>query len=133
MRSVAGWLAAAAIVAAAPCWSEEATSNNLQDVFQRLLENPSDVTLNFRYAELAIQQNRLRSALAAYERILATDPSNAEAKAGIRRINQLLEPEFTAVTLTLGGQYETNPRLAGTGRQAGDDASLTPQAEIVDE
>lgn len=133
MRIVGGWLVGCLIAIAAPCWGQEASPEALQAVFQRLLENPSDVALNFRYAELALQQNRLRSALAAYERVLATDPNNEEAKAGVRRIQQLLEPEFTSVTVTLGGQYESNPRLAGAGRPAGDAAALIPQAEVVDE
>jgi len=133
MLNRTGWFLAALMCFATPGWCQEAAPDEMQRIFQRLLENPSDPTLNFRYAELAITQNRVRSALAAYERILAGDPNNEQAKAGIRRIRQMLAPEFTAVTLSLGGQYETNPRLAGSGRAGGGDFSLAPQAEIVDE
>lgn len=116
-----------------PCWSQQPPSSELQRLFERLLQNPSDIELNFRYAELAIEQDRLRSALAAYERILATDPENAEAKAGIERIRRLLRPEFTDATVIVGGQYESNPRRAGKGVPGGDDVLAVTQADVIDE
>lgn len=117
----------------APCWAQSNAEAEINDVFQRLLENPSDVDLNFRYADLAIAQDRLRHALAAYERILATDPENRAAQDGLRRIKQLLKPQFTALTLRLGGQWESNPRLEQSRQQARDDVSALPYVELVDE
>ena len=127
------WLAIGLAAFSVPCWSQQPPASELQQLFQRLLQNPSDIQLNFRYAELAMEQDRLRNALAAYERILATDPENAEAKEGIERIRRLLRPEFTDATVILGGEYATNPRLAGQGEPGGDDVLALIQASVIDE
>lgn len=132
-RRLSAWLAIGLAVISTPCWSQQAPPAELQQLFQHLLQNPSDVGLNFRYAELAIEQDRLRSALAAYERILATDPENAAAKEGIDRIRRLLRPEFTDAIVIVGGQYETNPLLAGKGVPGGDDVLATTQGQVIDE
>lgn len=132
-RRLLAWLAIGLAAFSAPCWGQQPPPGELQQLFQRLLQNPSDIPLNFRYAELAIEQDRLRSALAAYERILATDPENAEAKEGIERIRRLLRPEFTDATVIVGGQYETNPRRSGKGVPGGDDVLAVTQASVVDE
>ncbi len=132
-RRLLAWLAIGLAACSTPCWSQQPPSSEFQQLFQRLLLNPSDVGLNFRYAELAIEQDRLRSALAAYERIMATDPENAEAKEGIERIRRLLRPEFTDATVIVGGQYETNPLLAGKGEPGGDDVLATTQGQVIDE
>lgn len=81
----------------------------LRRVFEQILQDPGNPGLNLRYARLAIERGEIRKALAAYERILAQDPNNEAAKAGIRRIQRELEPSVTRVTLLLGGQYESNP------------------------
>src|SRR6185436_16825386 len=63
---------------------------------------------------LAIERGEIRKALAAYERILAQDPNNEDAKAGIRHIQRELEPSVTRVTLLAGAQFDSNPhRLQG--------------------
>lgn len=82
----------------------------LRRVFEQILQDPGNPGLNLRYARLAVERGEIRKALAAYERILAQDPNNEAAKAGIRRIQLELEPSATRVTLLLGGQYESNPR-----------------------
>src|SRR5688572_4814547 len=88
----------------------------LRRIFEQILQDPGNPGLNLRYARLATERGDIRKALAAYERILAQDPTNEEAKAGIRRIQRELEPSITRVTLQLGGQYESNPRrLTGKG------------------
>jgi hypothetical protein len=82
----------------------------MRQVFEQILQDPGNPGLNLRYARLAINRGEIRKALAAYERILAQDPNNEQAKAGIRRIQRELEPSVTKVTLLLGGQYESNAR-----------------------
>jgi hypothetical protein len=133
LRPLLTWLVIGLAAYSTPCWSQQPAPGELQQLFQRLLQNPSDIELNFRYAELAIEQDRLRSALAAYERILATDPENAEAKEGIERIRRLLRPEFTDATVIVGGQYETNPLRAGRGVPGGDDVLAVTQGQVIDE
>ncbi len=82
----------------------------LRRVFEQILQDPGNPGLNLRYARLAVERGEIRKALAAYERILAQDPNNEAAKAGIRRVQRELEPSDTRVTMLLGGQYESNPR-----------------------
>ena len=60
----------------------------LRRVFEQILQDPGNPGLNFRYARLATDKGDIRKALAAYERILAQDPNNEEAKAAIRRIQR---------------------------------------------
>ncbi len=83
-------------------------AEDIESVFQRLLQNPSDVELNLLYARLAEERGELRKALATYERILLQDPENATALAEARRIGRLLEPSRTEFVALLGFQYETN-------------------------
>lgn len=118
MRSSAcGWrliyfgsvLAIAATGAIAPQRARAQDDTELRRVFEQILQDPGNPGLNLRYARLAVERGEIRKALAAYERILAQDPNNEEAKAGIRRIQRELEPSVTRVTLLLGGQYESNP------------------------
>jgi hypothetical protein len=105
----------------------------LRRVFEQILQDPGNPGLNLRYARLAIERGDIRKALAAYERILAQDPNNEEAKAGIRRIQRELEPSLTRVTLLLGGQYESNPhRLPGHDSNRYDGA-LFARVQAVDE
>lgn len=82
----------------------------LRRVFEQILQSPNDLNLNFRYARLVLERGELRKALAAYERILFVDPDNEEAKAGVRRIQRLLKPDFTDVIALIGAQYESNPQ-----------------------
>lgn len=80
-----------------------------RDVFERLLQDPNNVELNLRYAQLAIKNGELRKALAAYERVLEKHPGNRPARAGLVRVRQLLKPNYTEINAVFGGQYESNP------------------------
>ena len=71
----------------------------LRRVFEQILQDPGNPGLNFRYARLATDKGDIRKALAAYERILAQDPNNEEAKAAIRRSQRELEPTSTRITV----------------------------------
>ena len=83
-------------------------AEDVESVFQRLLQNPSDVELNLLYARLAEERGELARALATYERLLLQDPENATALAEAARIRRLLEPSRTEFVALLGFQYETN-------------------------
>lgn len=76
-----------------------------------ILRNPSNIELNLRFARLAEASGIPRWALAAYERVLAEDPQNTEARQGIQRILRGMQPSFTLVTAEFGAAYESNPRL----------------------
>ena len=105
----------------------------LRRVFEQILQDPGNPGLNLRYARLAIDRGEIRKALAAYERILAQDPNNEAAKAGIRRVQRELEPTATRATLLLGGQYETNPRRVRSSPTHRDDGSLYGRLQANDE
>lgn len=92
------------------CLSYPAGADSLRDVYERLLQDPGDTALNLRYAKLALEKGELRKALAAYERILARDPNNEDAKAGLARVQRLLKPDFTQFVVVTGAQFESNPR-----------------------
>lgn len=110
-RSSACVIAAALLVALAGSVPVHAADpDELQEVYQQIIKDPGNSKLNFRYASLAIERGELRKALAAYERILARDPNNEEAKAGLRRVRRLLRPDLTTAIVVLGGQFESNPR-----------------------
>jgi len=102
----------------------------LRDVYRQILRNPTDATLNLRYAALAERKGLLRKALAAYQRVLMQDPRNAEARAGLQRVATQLEPDFSAVYLHLGGRYATNVRLR-SGRANEDKDDFVGDARII--
>lgn len=130
MGGVFGLAVAGAI---APSCAHAQDDAELRRVFEQILQDPGNPGLNLRYARLAVERGEIRKALAAYERILAQDPNNEAAKAGIRRIQRELEPSVTRVTLLLGGQYESNPhRLAGRGSNRYDGA-LSGRLQVMDE
>jgi hypothetical protein len=124
-------VAITAITAPLPALAQD--DAEMRGVFEQILQDPGNPGLNFRYARLAIQRGEIRKALAAYERILARDPDNEEAKAGIRRIQRELEPTVTRATLLLGGQFESNPqRLPGSASNRYD-GTLYGRLRVLDE
>jgi hypothetical protein len=119
-----GFAVTVAAVAAVPSASAQDDAEQRR-VFEQILQDPGNPGLNLRYARLAIERGEIRKALAAYERILAQDPNNEEAKAGIRRIMRELEPSVTRVTLLLGGQYESNPHRSSGSTANRHDGALS--------
>jgi tetratricopeptide (TPR) repeat protein len=126
-------MAAAIALASGDAWAQEPTRQELRRVFEQLLQDPTNSDLNFRYASLARERGELRKALAAYERILATDPDNQEAQDGIRRVRRLLlEPDTTEITALIGGQYETNPKHEVDSDSGTDDSVLVGRLQVTD-
>ncbi len=82
--------------------------NDLEDLNQRILDNPEDVDLNLRYARAAEEAGVLRAALAAYERILINDPRNSEARRGYERVRRAIEPGYTVTRVELGARWDSN-------------------------
>jgi len=126
-------IAAAIALASGDVWAQEPTRQELRRVFEQLLQDPTNTDLNFRYASLARERGELRKALAAYERILATDPDNEEAQDGIRRVKRLLEPDATEITVVIGGQYESNPQHEVDTNSGTDDSILVGRVVGTDE
>lgn len=129
-RAWAGVLLAATILTfSTPIIAQD----SLDRVFDQLIRDPTSAALNFRYARLAEDKGQLRKALAAYERILARDPENERAKAGLSRIKRLLAPDFTVATVNLGAQFETNPRHFRRSGRDTDDLTLFGWGKITDQ
>jgi hypothetical protein len=68
-------------------------ADEIADIYQRLQNEPRSVALNLQYARAAEKAGKLKWALPAYERALAADPGNPEAKSGIDRITNQLRAE----------------------------------------
>ncbi len=80
-----------------------------------IVRDPSNIQLNLQYARLAERQNELKWALAAYERILVNDPTNIEAREGIARVRNKLQPNNTQFIVEIGSAWESNPFYLPTG------------------
>jgi hypothetical protein len=84
------WIALLCGLALVPVW---ARADEISDMFQKLQQNPSDLTLNLRYAAAAEKGGKLKWALPAYERALMADPRNVEARAGVDRVTREIRAE----------------------------------------
>lgn len=113
--------------------SHGAEQPELRQIFEQILRDPTNTNLNFRYARLAIEKGELRKALAAYERILAKDPDNAEATVGLANIKRLLEPDRTTAVAIFGTQYESNPSHFNFNSSKIDDLVLFGRFQVTDE
>jgi hypothetical protein len=94
-----------------------AQPQDLADLNREILENPQDAALNLRYARAAEEAGQLRLALAAYERMLINDPSNAEARRGYERVRRALEPGYTLTRVEAGVRWDSNPLNVDTGEE----------------
>jgi hypothetical protein len=101
-------LVAVSMIAISAGAAHAQTAGELDDLNQQILNNPQDVELNLRYAQAAERAGIPRLALAAYERILINDPSNAEAQQGYERVRRRLEPGYTVTRLEVGARWDTN-------------------------
>ncbi len=108
-------------------------AGELDAVFAQILRSPGNVSLNLRYAKMAEAAGRRRHALGAYERVLAADPSNSEAKAGLARLRGVFQPAITRITASVGADYETNPRNLPKRIGKRNDAALNGSLKVVDQ
>jgi hypothetical protein len=108
--------------------------DEIADVFDQLLSSPDDPALNLRYAELALAKGETRKALSAYERVLARDPNNREARRAYQKVKIALQPKVTAFTLTTGLTVESNPRqVSGSSTEQDSDVSFDASLLMYDE
>ncbi|MDB3954256.1 hypothetical protein N9452_10290 [Alphaproteobacteria bacterium] len=75
-----------------PVQQATATTLNSSQVFATLQQDPGNIALNLRYAQLAEAEGAARKALIAYQRSLRVDPNNVTALAGLKRITAVLGP-----------------------------------------
>jgi cytochrome c-type biogenesis protein CcmH/NrfG len=68
-------------------------ADEIADIYQRLQNDPRNVTLNLQYAQAAEKAGKLKWALPAYERALSADPGNRQAQSGIDRVTNRLHAE----------------------------------------
>lgn len=131
--AAAGLGALIGATAYAPASAQPQSEGEMRRVFEQILRDPSNPGLNTRYARLAIDRGEYRKALAAYERILARDPGNAEAKAAIAELLRQSEPSYTNITLVVGALWESNARHELRQNRRTDDGSFLGRATISDE
>lgn len=134
-NGIAGFLRALGVAVIALAATPGAVlADEMAAVFDQLLSSPDDPALNLRYAELALAKGETRKALAAYERILARDPQNREARRAYRKAKIALQPRVTAFTLTTGMTFESNPRqVRGSDGEHDSDVSLDASLLMYDE
>jgi len=101
-------LVASSMIALSAGAAHAQDANELEALNQQILDNPTDVDLNLRYARLAEEQGKPRLALVAYERILINDPGNEAAREGYERVRRSIEPPYTIVRAELGARWDTN-------------------------
>ncbi len=101
-KSASLWSVLAVAAIAVFATPGQVLADEITSVFDQLLSNPDDPALNLRYAELAMAQGDTRKALAAYERVLARDPGNAEVRRAYKKVKRQLQPAVTAFTLSTG-------------------------------
>ena len=108
-----------------------ADADELARLNAQIVNDPTNIELNLRYARLAEERGEPRKALAAYERILVYDPGNAEAKKGLERTRVAILPVVTEVFTEFGGGWDSNPHLVPTGRAS--DVDLFGRISLRDE
>ncbi|MBL8669208.1 MAG: tetratricopeptide repeat protein, partial [Alphaproteobacteria bacterium] len=111
-----------------------AVDREMQALFQQVLANPGSVELNLRYAKLAEQKGQARKAVAAYDRVLQSEPGNAEAKAALARLSgAVADPDRTEVIALAGITYETNPLQRNLDLSTSNEFSLAMGAQVRDD
>lgn len=102
-------LVAASVTALSTGVVHAQNGDELASLSQQILDNPTDVSLNLRYAQAAEAAGKPRLALAAYERVLINDPSNGEARRGYERVRRVIEPGYTVTRLEIGARWDSDP------------------------
>jgi hypothetical protein len=102
-------LIAASVTALSAGLAHAQDADELNALSQQILDNPTDASLNIRYAHAAEAAGKPRLALAAYERILINDPSNGEAQRGYERVRRIIEPGYTVTRLEVGARWDSDP------------------------
>ncbi len=108
-----------------------AAADELARLNAQILNDPANIEINLRYARLAEERGEPRKALAAYERVLAHDPNNAEAKSGLERIRVRILPAVTEIFTEFGAGWDSNPHQVPAGRRS--DADLFGRVSVRDE
>jgi hypothetical protein len=126
-----GGLVLAASVVVLVALEYPALADPLAAAYQGVLANPTDTEVNLQYAIVAEGQKKWRLALAAYERILANDPNNAAARAGLQRIRRIIQPPETQKTVEIGTEYDSN--ILQTPDNASSDWTFYAKGRVRDE
>jgi hypothetical protein len=86
-----------------------AAADEMSDLYEKILADPGNAQLNLQYAAMAERAGKPRLALAAYERVLLNDPSNAEAQSGIKRVMRQMLGAQTRWVASFGAGWQSNP------------------------
>jgi len=108
-----------------------AAAEDLARLNAQIINDPTNIEVNLRYARVAEESGQLEKAFAAYERVLIYDPNNAEAKSGFERTRVRVLPTVTEIFTEFGAGWDSNPHQVPTGR--GSDADLFGRVSIRDE
>ena len=109
----------------------DAVANELARLNLQIVNDPTNIELNLRYARLAEEKGEPRKALAAYERVLSYDPGNTEAQSGMQRVRARILPAVTEIFTEFGAGWETNPHQVPVGKKG--DLQLFGRVSLRDE
>lgn len=102
----------ALLFAAAFFWVAGVTNAGADELARlnaQIMNNPTSVELNLRYAQAAEQEGDYGKALAAYERVLDAEPGNGAALSGELRSAAKMLPNTFEMFTEIGSGYESNP------------------------
>jgi hypothetical protein len=101
------------LAGAAPAAAQ--TGDPLAAAFVVAFNNPTNVAAQLAYAHAAEAAGKPEAAFPVYERVLALEPGNRDAQAGLRRIRTTIQPSRRETFFEFGANYETNPLRATSG------------------
>jgi tetratricopeptide (TPR) repeat protein len=106
---IAGLMAISAAVGV-PCTrsSAQPPPDDALQLFEELVRNPNNVTVNLAYAQALEADGRSEEARQVYRTVLSLDPNNATALAALGSPAQVPATAQTDYTLRTGGAIETN-------------------------
>jgi tetratricopeptide (TPR) repeat protein len=98
MSQVGARLTRATVFVASMAWSCLAFGQGQPDLYQRVLNDPSNVQLTIQYAEQAKQRGDYEAAISAYERLLLFNPALSQLKYELGQLYFELESYAVART-----------------------------------
>ncbi len=81
----------------------------VQAAFNAAFADPTNIPLQLAYARAVEASGKYEAAFPVYERVLALDPNNREAKEGLRRVRAIIQPAKRETFVEFGGNWESNP------------------------
>ena len=110
--------------------ADQKTNEKLERLWRQVLNDPTDVQSNIKYALQAEDDGYYQRAISAYVRALNNDPANAIASRNLAKLGRLTGPAETSGTLIVSGSYNANS--SQTRHNAKGDTALSKTLLVSD-